>query len=698
MQFLPSLRAVRATAVRSLVITVLLLAGCLGPAGVQPGASGPAKPNTHVALDRHALETIQAATFEVVVKKPAKDSLTYEKPLPFDLLPYSVRNDKYYSVGTAFAISPGQLVSAAHVLNLDRDSRFADFAVRDSNGNVYAVDQILKYSARRDFVVFSIKNGVARRILLPNTHPRLNEKVYAVGNALGQGIVIRDGLYTSNTPEERDGAWKWIRFSAAASPGNSGGPLLDENGKLIGIVQRKSRNENLNYALPIAEILNAKDHLAVLDAQIAYRIDNMPMTKVARFRREISLPKSPASLKRELVRIRSREGAKLMAAMFQENRRNIFPNGQGSTQLLHSVMSTFFPAVIARGDDGVWNVYKPDELATADLSSNGTLVTGDLGSSTYFFLGLPDNIALKDVANDSKRLMDLYLKGANYTRTVGPKRIKIVSMGKALEEHAFADSYRRKWMVKIWPIEFSDQKLVMMALPVPTGFVGMLRITDTGDAENHLRDMKALADFTYVSYYGTLARWRAFLAMKDMLPAAFSGIHVSFDYGKEFRYKSRRIAFSCLSTLMKITSNSDLQLGFSYFYDNGQVVWDVSKVVLGEDKNNSVAFTVIRNTKPTPNMNDNFLKDWDNLVHARHPYDQASYFVDDQTVIGTVFPRGADSRTLAKAPVLYSVMHSADGVVQQTIAATQLDGFIRRLAVREHRSTAGKRGKIVAKE
>jgi serine protease Do len=49
---------------------------------------------------------IQAATFEVVIKKPEKDALTYEKPLPLELLPYAERTDAYWSIGTAFAISP----------------------------------------------------------------------------------------------------------------------------------------------------------------------------------------------------------------------------------------------------------------------------------------------------------------------------------------------------------------------------------------------------------------------------------------------------------------------------------------------------------------------------------------------------------------------------------------------------------------
>jgi len=54
----------------------------------------------------NTLDMISKAVFEVVVSKPIKDSLSYERPLPMKLLPFSIRTDKYYSIGTAFAVSP----------------------------------------------------------------------------------------------------------------------------------------------------------------------------------------------------------------------------------------------------------------------------------------------------------------------------------------------------------------------------------------------------------------------------------------------------------------------------------------------------------------------------------------------------------------------------------------------------------------
>lgn len=225
-------------------------------------------------LDPVVLPRIQSATFEVVQAKPTTDPLIYEKPLPLDLLPYQERTDKYYSIGTAFAIGHNRYVTAAHVLLLAGvDSLWGPLALRDGKGQVYAIDKIEKFGLRRDFVVSSLATQPGEAALDIDGNPAFNEVVYAVGNALGTGVVIRDGLYTSDTPEQQKGAWKWMRFSAAASLGNSGRPLLGKGGKIVGVVMAKSANENLNYALPIREVLDAPENMATLDERTYYGLD-----------------------------------------------------------------------------------------------------------------------------------------------------------------------------------------------------------------------------------------------------------------------------------------------------------------------------------------------------------------------------------------------------------------------------------------
>jgi hypothetical protein len=159
-----------------MAIFVLLLIG-LAAGSLQADARS-------TSLDPAQLEAISDAVMEVVVPKPTKDSLQYEKPLSFDYLPYTFRTDKYYSIGTAFAISPSEFLSAAHVIRIGEGSQFKDVFLRDREGKVYSIEKVLKYSLNRDFVVFSLQNVTAKRFLQVNMNARLNQKVSAVGNAL----------------------------------------------------------------------------------------------------------------------------------------------------------------------------------------------------------------------------------------------------------------------------------------------------------------------------------------------------------------------------------------------------------------------------------------------------------------------------------------------------------------------------------
>jgi serine protease Do len=634
-------------------------------------------------LDSKALAAISAATFEVVVPKPSKDPLTYERPLPMDLIPYAIRKDKYYSVGTAFAIAPDRFVSAAHVFNLGAATQYEGVYLRDHDGNVYSIDKILKYSDRKDFVVFSVKGKTATAVLSMETKPQLNEQVYTVGNALGQGIVIRDGLYTSNTPEEQDGEWNWMRFSAAASPGNSGGPLLDEKGHVLGIVLRKSGNENLNYALPIAELIKAKDNVAVVDKKLMYRLDNMDMTKTDTLKQQIALPKPFDELNRMLIRTTNDFGDSLLKALFEENRDAIFPKGPGSVRMLHTTYSAIFPNLIAKSDDGNWDGFAPDKTNDADLGANGYLKSGTLGSSLLLRVRKPDNVSLDRLYGDSKLFMDLVLKGVPITRTIGSEKIKITSLGKAEDEYVYTDAYQRKWLVRVWAMPFSDEKVVAFVLPAPGGSVAMLRASDTSVINGHIADLKALTNFVYLSYYGTFEQWREFLAAKDYLPAALSSVKIAFDYGRRFSYESKRIAFAYDPSLLKITKKSDLQLKMSYFVDNGKVVWDVAGLVVGDDKDTGTFVDVTRNIQPAKGMSDKDRSDWEKIIHAQMPYNRTSFFNDKTTVIGAVYTQDIVPAKLAAAPVLYSVVYGVDGNFPQQTVEPKLKNALEHLKVYE---------------
>jgi hypothetical protein len=67
-------------------------------------ALGAAAPAGGAELSGSVQQSIRAATFEVVQLKPPDGEVTYDRELPWDLIPYQERTDKYRSIGTAFAI------------------------------------------------------------------------------------------------------------------------------------------------------------------------------------------------------------------------------------------------------------------------------------------------------------------------------------------------------------------------------------------------------------------------------------------------------------------------------------------------------------------------------------------------------------------------------------------------------------------
>ena len=628
---------------------------------------------------------VSASTFEVVVLKPKDGSLAYERPLPLDQIPFAIRNDLYYSVGTAFAIGGKRWVTAAHVLGLGRESLQKTYRLRDAQGKVYDIDQILKLSLRRDFAVFSIKGDPGAKPLATHGAPRLNDKVFAVGNALGEGVVFRDGLFTSRTPEEREGRWQWIRFSAAASPGNSGGPLLDRQGRVIGIVVRKSENENLNYALPIGEVLGAKDLSAEIDTEVMYQIDNLGnLTHRDRLAAEIRLPKTYAELDAELIPAFSRFGQQLKDALFRENAARIFPNGAESAALLNSTYNAVVPGIVGLGRDGNWDAFFANKTQTGDLGANGHLTYGEFYSAQVFRLKKPDDVKLDSLYTDSKLLMDLMLRGNPLYRSIGAEQIRIVSLGKAKQESSLTDAYGRKWLVRMWDLEPSDQRVMLFALPVPGGLAGMLRRVPVGMADGHLVDLRAFADFFYLSYYGTLAQWRELLEQRELLPAAFADIRIDVDYGKRFAYSSPRVSFSYGAEQMAITPSSDLKLQFSYFMDNGRAVWDVTQVIAGDDKDNSTLFALARNVRPEKRLDDNFKARWDKIAQRKPPYDKSVFAEDKRVLVADVVPGKLAPESLAKAPLLYTALYAQEGKAEHKSVEAKFDAFLENLKVREY--------------
>jgi hypothetical protein len=641
--------------------------------------------SVHAAsLDPVVLPKIQDATFEVVAAKPVNDPLTYEKPLPMELLPFQERTDKYYSIGTAFAIGNHRYVTAAHVLQVGLNSLWGEPALRDAGGHVHAIDKIEKFSLQQDFVVFSLADEPATAVAFDiNPKPALNEVVYAVGNALGTGVVIRDGLYTSDTPEDQDGRWKWMRFSAAASPGNSGGPLLDKDGKLIGIVLMKSANENLNYALPISAVLNAPDHQAVMDTRAGYQLDIFDASQTGTFRQQFALPLSLAAFYKAFdTRFNAFTSAQLKALLAKESA-NTFPSGAGSARLLsEQTRLDAFPTLIVRGSNGEW--FRSGEASQhIALDGNGYVDVGAVSHNGMIHLRRPDGVDAARFYRDAGTRMDLVLKSGLFQRDFAGEKIKITSLGKPTLESVHTDRWHRSWQVDQWPLPYMNGMLVMYALPVPDGAVMFTRLMPATHIHDTYMDMDELSNFVYATYEGTLAQWQEYLKMSALLPAAFDSIRIDFEDGRRFGYASKRMEFSYGPDVQPIGKDNLLWLGFRFFMDQGQPVWDVAdvdiwKTTASDDHDN---VNVQRFSEPPPGLDNDISSHWQKLSAREYPYNAVARSENDQMMVNAVVT-APDAGS--KPSVLYTAFFGTAGTQPQAEMKRKLDLLTKDMRVREH--------------
>lgn len=635
-------------------------------------------------LDPGMLPKIEAATFEVVQAKPTADPLSYEKPLPLDLLPYQERTDKYYSIGTAFAIGHNRYVTAGHVLLAGIGSLWGAPELRDSKGHVYAIDKVEKFSLRKDFVVFSLVSPPTESALVPDTKPALNQVVYAVGNALGTGIVIRDGLYTSNTPEQQDGSWKWMRFSAAASPGNSGGPLLDSTGKLIGVVLMKSANENLNYALPISQVLDAPDHQAIIDERSSYQLDIFDARQNGVFKAQFGLPLTLGDFYRNLQDRSNANSASELKALLARESANLFPNGQGSLRLLfQQTQENGFPTLIVRGSNGEW-----DRVGSSSqhysLSGNGYVDVGAAGRNGLVHLRRPDDMDAAKFYGDAKTRMDLLAKTGMFQRAVAGEKVKITSLGTPILDTVRTDHWQRSWRVEVWALPYANGFGVVYSLPVPDGSVMLIRMAQPANLHDTKLDMDELINFIYVTYEGTLQQWTSFLKDSTLQPAALENIHLDVDYGHRFSYASSRVSFAYGPDVQSITPDNLLWLGFRFFMDGGKAVWGVGDIEIWKDStsNSHDNVNIQRFMAPPPGLDKDMSSRWQQLTQRQFPYNAVARPDGELMKIdGVIAPAGVEGKSPA---VLYTAFYGVAGTHSQAEMKHKLDLLMKNLQVKEH--------------
>ncbi|MGH7896793.1 MAG: trypsin-like peptidase domain-containing protein, partial [Candidatus Binatia bacterium] len=209
---------------------------------------------------------------------------------------------------SGFVVPPGdRVLTTAHGIGDANRLR-----VKLSDGRVFGARLERLGNERADIALLTIadaKLSVAEFGSVNDLHA--GAEVLTIGCPLGFEFSVTRGVVSSLRPS--DLGYTLIQTDVPVNPGSSGGPLFDENGRVVGIIKSSiSGRQRLNFALPIDLGVALLDRLS--QEQEAYELFNQavltdkPEEKVALYRRALKIRPDLFEVRHNLALALERQG------------------------------------------------------------------------------------------------------------------------------------------------------------------------------------------------------------------------------------------------------------------------------------------------------------------------------------------------------------------------------------------------------
>jgi S1-C subfamily serine protease len=184
--------------------------------------------------------------------------------------------------GTGFSITNNLVVTNFHVVDEAKSIYITNETIKDTiPASIFALDK------ENDLAILSNESG-----LLPNPKYSIAKEPqktgtdiwvlgYPLTSTMGNEIKATSGIISSQSGYKGDDIL--YQISAPIQPGNSGGPVFDLNGNVVGIVCAHHTNaENVGYAIKAEYLMELLDnsHIPINRRATAPNDDNMILTEL----------------------------------------------------------------------------------------------------------------------------------------------------------------------------------------------------------------------------------------------------------------------------------------------------------------------------------------------------------------------------------------------------------------------------------
>src|SRR5690242_2919646 len=165
-------------------------------------------------------------------------------------------NGEPLMTGSGFFLRPGQVVTNLHVV---RGAVKAEIKTLDGKGKVFPVNGTLAIDEEGDLTLLNIDMPLerSRSTELASELPDEGEPIFVIGNPLKLEGSVSDGIVSA--VREVPNSYRIIQITAPISHGNSGSPVFNLKGQVLGVVTIKVTNgQNINLAIAAARVAELK--------------------------------------------------------------------------------------------------------------------------------------------------------------------------------------------------------------------------------------------------------------------------------------------------------------------------------------------------------------------------------------------------------------------------------------------------------